>query len=93
MTGPESLEDLIAGHLAELVQLYRIVDGRRGTGRPLSALELKVVAQAAAGRTNRQIAAAMHYSEDGIKGVLRTAFAKLGIRRRGELAGALAAAS
>ena len=46
--------------------------------------------QVAQGRTNREVAAALFLSAKTIEYHLGSIYRKLGIRRRGELAGALA---
>ena len=56
----------------------------------LTAQELQIALQVAQGRTNREVAAALFLSAKTIEYHLGSIYRKLGIRRRGELAGALA---
>jgi DNA-binding NarL/FixJ family response regulator/tetratricopeptide (TPR) repeat protein len=60
-----------------------------GELKSLSSREREVAELVGAGRTNREIAAAMFLSENTIETHLRRIFAKLGIRSRTALAGAL----
>jgi DNA-binding NarL/FixJ family response regulator len=61
-------------------------DGRTATHSPaeppLTARELDVLGQLAAGRTNREIAAALHISEHTVARHLSNIFAKLGVASR-----------
>ena len=57
----------------------------------LTAQELQIALQVAQGRTNREVAAALFLSAKTIEYHLGSIYRKLGIRRRGELAGVLAA--
>jgi DNA-binding CsgD family transcriptional regulator len=56
----------------------------------LTAAERRVAALAAAGRSNKQIAAELFVSTKTVEGHLRNIFEKLGVQRRAELAGLLA---
>ena len=56
----------------------------------LTAPELQIALQVAQGRTNREVAAALFLSAKTIEYHLGSIYRKLGIRRRTELAGALA---
>lgn len=60
--------------------------GRRGYGDQLSPRELEVVRLVAAGKTNRQIAAALSKSPPTVDGQLGSAMRKLGVSTRTELA-------
>jgi DNA-binding CsgD family transcriptional regulator len=53
---------------------------------PLSRRELEVALQVFAGRTNREIAAALGISAKTVESHLSSAFAKLGVRSRAQLA-------
>jgi DNA-binding NarL/FixJ family response regulator len=57
----------------------------------LTAAELRVCRQAADGHTNRQIAQALFVTEKTVERHLSSAYQKLGIRSRFQLAGAIAA--
>ena len=75
----------------------RATGGPTGSAAPaiatdeLTAQELQIALQVAQGRTNREVAAALFLSAKTIEYHLGSIYRKLGIRRRGELAGALAA--
>lgn len=74
----------------------RATGGPTGSAAPaiatdeLTAQELQIALQVAQGRTNREVAAALFLSAKTIEYHLGSIYRKLGIRRRGELAGALA---
>jgi DNA-binding CsgD family transcriptional regulator len=74
-------------------QLRRL--GRRppAAAGALSAREREIVALAAAGTSNKQIAAALHLSAKTVEYHLSRAYAKLGVRSRVELAAALSASA
>ncbi|MPZ86777.1 MAG: response regulator [Nitriliruptorales bacterium] len=50
----------------------------------VTAREAEVMDQVARGRSNREVAAALHVSEKTVKNHLNHVYAKLGVRRRGE---------
>ena len=72
----------------------RATGGPTGSAAPaiatdeLTAQELQIALQVAQGRTNREVAAALFLSAKTIEYHLGSIYRKLGIRRRGELAGA-----
>jgi DNA-binding CsgD family transcriptional regulator len=74
----------------------RATGGPTGSAAPaiatdeLTAQELQIALQVAQGRTNREVAAALFLSAKTIEYHLGSIYRKLGIRRRGELASALA---
>jgi DNA-binding CsgD family transcriptional regulator len=74
----------------------RATGGPTGSAAPaiatddLTAQELQIALQVAQGRTNREVAAALFLSAKTIEYHLGSVYRKLGIRRRGELAGVLA---
>ena len=74
----------------------RATGGPTGSAAPaiatdeLTAQELQIALQVAQGRTNREVAAALFLSAKTIEYHLGSIYRKLGIRRRGELAAALA---
>ncbi|MEU1810644.1 helix-turn-helix transcriptional regulator [Micromonospora aurantiaca (nom. illeg.)] len=59
--------------------------GRKGYGSELSPRELEAVALAAEGRTNREIAAALHRSHHTVASQLKSAMRKLGVSSRAAL--------
>ncbi|GAB2922585.1 LuxR family transcriptional regulator [Micromonospora polyrhachis] len=59
--------------------------GRKGYGRELSPRELEVVALATEGRTNREIAEALHRSHHTVATQLKSAMRKLGVSSRAAL--------
>ena len=75
----------------------RATGGPTGSAAPaiatdeLTAQELQIALQVAQGRTNREVAAALFLSAKTIEYHLGSIYRKLGIRRRGELAGVLGA--
>jgi DNA-binding CsgD family transcriptional regulator len=75
----------------------RATGGPTGSAAPaiatdeLTAQELQIALQVAQGRTNREVAAGLFLSAKTIEYHLGSIYRKLGIRRRGELAGVLAA--
>ncbi len=69
----------------------RRISGRAASPGALTPAEEKVAALAAEGKTNREVAAALYLSDRTVEGHLSHVFAKLGIRHRTELPGALAA--
>jgi DNA-binding CsgD family transcriptional regulator len=80
-----------AASLAKQAQTRRqqLVDPnlRTGLGSPdLTARELDVVRLAAVGHTNGEIGALLHLSPTTVRNYLSTAFAKLGVQRRSQLA-------
>lgn len=85
-----SIQDEIDEHLRALADLFRVVDYRRRTGESLTDQQLQACTLAAAGLSNQQIAARMFLTEDTIKTHLRRSFQRLGIKRRSQLALALA---
>lgn len=88
-----SIHGLIDEHLRALVGLYQLLDQRRPTQTRLSQRELEVATLAAATPlTNKEIGARLFMAEDTVKSHLRRTFAKLGIRKRVQLQGALAQA-
>jgi len=91
MTEMRSLQDLIDEHLAALAGLYQLVDGRKPTGEPLTERELQVVTLAVSTPlSNREIGRKLFISVDTVKTHLQSAFRKLGVTRRHQLAPALA---
>ncbi|MER7278358.1 helix-turn-helix transcriptional regulator [Dactylosporangium sp. NPDC000244] len=85
-----AIQDQIDEHLRALADLFRIVDWRRQSGESLTDQQLHVCTLAAAGLSNREIAARMFLSEDTVKTHLRLSYSVLGIRRRSQLVWALA---
>lgn len=57
----------------------------------MSATEAAIARQVAAGRTNREVAAALHLSARTVEWNLSKLYRRLGVRSRTELARALAA--
>jgi DNA-binding CsgD family transcriptional regulator len=57
----------------------------------LTASELRVARRVARGRTNREVAQDLFVTIKAVEKHLASAYRKLGITRRGELAGALGA--
>jgi DNA-binding CsgD family transcriptional regulator len=78
---------------AERVQaeIARIGGRRSAAVGTLSATEAAIAAQVAAGRTNREVAAALHISARTVEWNLSKLYRRLGVRSRTELARALAA--
>lgn len=62
----------------------------RGERAPLSARERQVAELVAAGRSNRQVAAALYLSEKTVENALTRVYAKVGVRSRSQLARAWA---
>jgi DNA-binding NarL/FixJ family response regulator len=60
--------------------------GRPAALAQLTSRERDVVTLAAGGLSNRAIGARLYLSEGTVRNYLSTAFAKLGVSRRGELA-------
>lgn len=86
-----SVDDLIEEHLTALHGLYQLLNGRRPNGQRLSPRELRVVSLAAATPlTNKEMGRKLFMAEDTVKSHMRTAFRKLGIQRRHQVAQALA---
>ncbi len=85
--------------LRESLDLAHALGGRAVAGRPrrdathgrgaLTASELRVAGLVAAGRTNRQIAQTLFVTQRTVENHLTSAYAKLGITARPELAAAL----
>ncbi|MDX3752924.1 LuxR C-terminal-related transcriptional regulator [Streptomyces sp. AK08-02] len=63
--------------------------GARRTATTLTASERRIAELAAEGRTNTEIAESLHVARRTVETHLTSAYRKLGIRRRGELTGAL----
>ncbi|MGY1501345.1 AAA family ATPase [Streptomyces sp. QTS52] len=63
--------------------------GARSTTTTLTASERRIAELAVEGRTNTEIAELLHVARRTVETHLTSAYRKLGIRRRGELAGAL----
>ncbi|WP_405816016.1 LuxR C-terminal-related transcriptional regulator [Streptomyces sp. NBC_01390] len=63
--------------------------GARRTATTLTASERRIAELAAEGRTNTEIAESLHVARRTVETHLTSTYRKLGIRRRGELAGAL----
>ncbi|MGC8633516.1 MAG: AAA family ATPase [Candidatus Limnocylindrales bacterium] len=80
-------ESLSAARWAALAkrELAR-VSGRRTAGLELTPAEREVATLVAAGRTNREVAAALFLAERTVEGHLSSVYGKLGIRSRTELA-------
>ncbi len=72
-------------------ELGRIGGRRAAAPGTLSATETAIARQVAAGRTNREVAAALHLSARTVEWNLSKLYRKLGVRSRTELAYALAA--
>jgi DNA-binding CsgD family transcriptional regulator len=68
-------------------ELDRVGGRRPGAGSVLTPAEAHVTELAAAGRSNKEIAAALVVSVYTVERHLRHAYAKLGIRSRSQLAG------
>lgn len=66
-------------------ELSRIA-GRAPSAGALTPTERRVAALVATGRTNREVAAALHISERTVEGNLSRVYGKLGVRSRTELA-------
>jgi DNA-binding CsgD family transcriptional regulator len=64
------------------------VAGRRRTGNELTETEARVAEFVAAGKTNREVAAALSLSVRGVEANLSRVYLKLGLRSRTELAAA-----
>jgi DNA-binding NarL/FixJ family response regulator len=71
------------------VELGRIGGRRAAPAGALSATESEVARLVAAGRTNREVAAALHLSARTVEWNLSKLYRKLGVRSRTELASAL----
>jgi DNA-binding CsgD family transcriptional regulator len=65
------------------------ISGRAATPGALTPAEERVAALVAAGKTNKEVAAALFLSDRTVEGHLAHIFGKLGIRHRGEIAGVL----
>jgi DNA-binding CsgD family transcriptional regulator len=85
--GLEIFEELGASLWAEStrVELGRI-SGRAPSRGELTASERRVAELVAEGRTNREVAAALHVTARTVEGTLSRVYAKLGVRSRTELA-------
>lgn len=66
------------------------IGGRTAFHESLTPTERRVAELAAEGKTNREVAATLFVTVKAVEATLTRAYAKLGIRRRGELAGRLA---
>jgi DNA-binding CsgD family transcriptional regulator len=86
----QTFETLGAALWAEKVraELARI-GGRAPSEGRLTPVEERVAALVAEGRTNREVAAALHLSDRTVEGHLSRVYVKLGVRSRVELARAL----
>src|SRR5579884_2740483 len=73
------------------VELGRIGGRRAPASGTLSATERAIASQVAAGRTNREVADALHLSARTVEWNLSKVYRRLGVRSRTELARALAA--
>ena len=71
------------------VELGRIGGRHSAAAGTLSATESEIARLVAAGRTNREVAAALHLSARTVEWNLSKLYRKLGVRSRTELAGAL----
>ncbi|MGH2885438.1 MAG: LuxR C-terminal-related transcriptional regulator, partial [Solirubrobacteraceae bacterium] len=71
------------------VELGRIGGRRAAPAGALSATESEIARLVAAGRTNREVAAALHLSARTVEWNLSKLYRRLGVRSRTELAGAL----
>ena len=80
-----------AAHWAERsrIELGRIGGRRASSAGSLSATESEIARLVAAGRTNREVAAALHLSARTVEWNLSKLYRKLGVRSRTELARAL----
>jgi DNA-binding CsgD family transcriptional regulator len=90
-----ALELFDAAEAAQWAERARVELGRIGGRRAvpagtLSATESEIARLVAAGRTNREVAAALHLSARTVEWNLSKLYRKLGVRSRTELAGALA---
>jgi DNA-binding CsgD family transcriptional regulator len=71
------------------VELGRIGGRRAAPAGTLSATEAEIARLVAAGRTNSEVAAALHLSARTVEWNLSKLYRRLGVRSRTELAGAL----
>ena len=71
------------------MELGRIGGRHSAAAGTLSATESEIARLVAAGRTNREVAAALHLSARTVEWNLSKLYRKLGVRSRTELAGAL----
>jgi NarL family two-component system response regulator LiaR len=75
---------LAPSYVARLVREVR--EGPTGPLAPLTTREIEVLEQVARGRTNREIARALHISEETVKGHVSSVLAKLGLSDRTQAA-------
>ena len=68
----------------------RRISGRAPSSGDLTPAEERVAALVAEGKTNREVAAALYLSDRTVEGHLSRIFGKLGVRKRAQVAGALA---
>ena len=78
-----AIRSAMAGEVFMTDEVRRIYETRKGA-KGLSAREAEVLALAARGAANREIAAAMNLSENSVKMFLKRAFFKLGASNRAE---------
>jgi DNA-binding NarL/FixJ family response regulator len=84
-TGGSIIEPTLAGRVLDRVRQERTVLGGDRLG-DLTPRERDILAMIAAGRTNKEIAAAIHLSEKTVKNHLTRVLAKLQVARRSEAA-------
>lgn len=85
--GGTVIDESVRGEvLALLASTSRIANADAATKDALSPQEERVMAQVVAGKTNREIAAALELSEKTVKNYLYNAFQKLGVGRRAHAA-------
>jgi DNA-binding NarL/FixJ family response regulator len=77
-------------HERAQVELGRIGGRRAAAAGTMSATESEIAKLVAAGRTNREVAAALHLSDKTVEWNLSKLYRKLGVRSRTQLATALA---
>ena len=92
----EEAQALIVRHLDAVEKLWKQVKAsappRRGSGGLLTRQQLRVARMYAWSRQSlREIARELFISENTAKSHMKAVYAKLGVRHRGELAGALMA--
>lgn len=80
--GDALLSPSVTRRLVERFADHGLVDRRDDLLAPLTERELEVLVHVAAGRTNREIAAALHLGETTVKTHVSRTLAKLGLRDR-----------
>jgi DNA-binding CsgD family transcriptional regulator len=74
--------DVLVVDLRKAPGEHRVFSPRRRQADRLSLQETRILEQVAAGRTNKEIAGALHLSFKTVKNYLSNAFQKLHVRRR-----------